>query len=113
MIKIPSMEMSTKYEELDSTEKMDFSNVEIKVKETEKDTTKGSTKNSETSHRMVNKMRKVELGLARARFGIMEAAMSGNRTSPFQDQIYIPAGPIYHNPHAFHRSTSLAAYFLM
>lgn len=104
MIKIPSMEMSTKYEELDSTgQKMDFSNVEVKVEETEKDTTKGSTKNSETSHRMVNKMRKVELGLARARFGIRKAAMSGNRTSPFQDQDYIPAGPIYHNPHAFHR----------
>ncbi|KAM2970045.1 hypothetical protein FF2_017064 [Malus domestica] len=47
---------------------------------------------------------KVEASLGRARSAIREAAKVRNKTSTHQDPDYVPRGPIYHNPNAFHRS---------
>ncbi|XP_058110032.1 probable glycosyltransferase At5g03795 [Magnolia sinica] len=48
---------------------------------------------------------KVEAGLAKARAVIREAALNGKLlSSPEPDPDYVPRGPIYRNPHAFHRS---------
>ncbi|XP_058110043.1 probable glycosyltransferase At5g03795 isoform X2 [Magnolia sinica] len=47
---------------------------------------------------------KVEAGLAKARAVIREAALNGKLlSSPEPDPDYVPRGPIYRNPHAFHR----------
>lgn len=50
-----------------------------------------------------NKLERVEATLARVRSSIKEAALIKNLTSIHQDPDYVPQGPIYRNPNAFHR----------
>ncbi|KAJ4975718.1 hypothetical protein NE237_000824 [Protea cynaroides] len=53
----------------------------------------------------ISKQERIEADLARARASIREAAArSRNLTSTLPDSDYIPRGPIYRNPQAFHRS---------
>ncbi|GLT51118.1 hypothetical protein SLA2020_245520 [Shorea laevis] len=51
-----------------------------------------------------SKLQKVEARLAKARSSIREAALVRNLTSTHQDPDYVPQGPMYRNPNAFHRS---------
>lgn len=50
-----------------------------------------------------SKLERIESKLAKARYSIKEASKVRNLTSTHQDQDYVPRGPIYRNPDAFHR----------
>ncbi|KAJ8899422.1 hypothetical protein K2173_018396 [Erythroxylum novogranatense] len=50
------------------------------------------------------KLEKREVSLARVRSSIRKAAQIRNFTSVHEDPDYVPQGPIYRNPNAFHRS---------
>ncbi|CAL2257449.1 unnamed protein product [Prunus armeniaca] len=51
-----------------------------------------------------SQLEKLEASLGRARSLIREAANVRNKISTHQDPDYVPRGPIYRNPNAFHRS---------
>ncbi|KAF8015710.1 hypothetical protein BT93_H1284 [Corymbia citriodora subsp. variegata] len=51
-----------------------------------------------------SRLEKLEASLSRARSAIREAALVRNLTSVHADADYVPWGPIYRNPNAFHRS---------
>ncbi|XP_068312781.1 probable glycosyltransferase At5g03795 [Pyrus communis] len=65
-------------------------------------------KNDDVANRTVfisgSQLDKVEASLGRARSSIRQAALVRNKTSTHQDPDYVPLGPIYRNPNAFHRS---------
>lgn len=65
----------------------------------------GKGANSETTNRVkrYSKLRKIEEKLGRARAAIREASRVQNLTSTHDDPDYVPRGPIYRNPNAFHR----------
>ncbi|XP_028771375.1 probable glycosyltransferase At5g03795 [Neltuma alba] len=50
------------------------------------------------------KLKKIQARLARVRSSIREASKVRNLTSTHQDPDYVPQGPVYRNPNAFHRS---------
>ncbi|KAJ6797658.1 putative glycosyltransferase [Iris pallida] len=50
------------------------------------------------------KLERLENGLAKARAAIREATRNPTGKSLIEDKDYVPQGPIYRNPHAFHRS---------
>lgn len=50
-----------------------------------------------------SKLKKIEEKLGRARAAIREAGRVHNLTSIYDDPDYVPTGPIYRNPNAFHR----------
>ncbi|VVA37170.1 PREDICTED: probable glycosyltransferase [Prunus dulcis] len=54
--------------------------------------------------RSSSQLDRLEASLGRARSSIREAAKVRNKTSTHQDPDYVPRGPIYRNPNAFHRS---------
>ncbi|XP_030505809.1 probable glycosyltransferase At5g20260 [Cannabis sativa] len=58
-----------------------------------------------SSNHVKNKssVQRLEDGLARARAAIRKAILTKNYTSD-REEIYIPRGPIYRNPYAFHQS---------
>ncbi|KAL4017404.1 hypothetical protein IC575_020956 [Cucumis melo] len=51
-----------------------------------------------------SKLKKLEEKLGRARAAIRKASQLHNLTSIHHDPDYVPTGPIYRNPNAFHRS---------
>ncbi|XP_043688160.1 probable glycosyltransferase At5g03795 [Telopea speciosissima] len=59
-----------------------------------------------TTKRIISKLERLEADLARARASIKEAAAQSRslNSTDHPDSDYIPRGPIYRNPHAFHRS---------
>ncbi|XP_021741790.1 probable glycosyltransferase At5g20260 [Chenopodium quinoa] len=59
-----------------------------------------NTTNNNDDHRSLEK---IEDGLARARAAIQEASRSQSYTSE-EEQTFIPRGPVYRNPYAFHQS---------
>lgn len=65
----------------------------------------GKGANSEIIRRVkrYSKLRKIEEKLGRARAAIREAGQVHNLTSMHDDPDYVPRGPIYRNPNAFHR----------
>ncbi|KAK4745876.1 hypothetical protein SAY87_012188 [Trapa incisa] len=50
------------------------------------------------------RLERLEASLSRARSFIAEAALIRNLTSVYEDPDFVPRGPIYRNPNAFHRS---------
>lgn len=50
------------------------------------------------------KLERIEHGLAKARAAIREATRNPSGKSLIEDKDYVPQGPMYRNPHAFHRS---------
>ncbi|KAK4797228.1 hypothetical protein SAY86_029554 [Trapa natans] len=50
------------------------------------------------------RLERLEASLSRARSSIAEAALIRNLTSVHEDPDFVPRGPIYRNPNAFHRS---------
>ncbi|KAF3453755.1 hypothetical protein FNV43_RR04196 [Rhamnella rubrinervis] len=54
-------------------------------------------------HKVNNSLERIEYGLARARAAIREAVRSKNYVSQ-KKETFVPRGPVYKNPHAFHQS---------
>lgn len=54
-----------------------------------------------------SRIEKIEAILGRVRSSIKEAARVKNLTSVHKDTYYVPQGPIYRNPNAFHRYISI------
>nr|GMD39536.1 probable glycosyltransferase At5g03795 [Ipomoea batatas] len=82
-------------------------NLDITRKEPEVSTSTNSSHNShkvpETANvlKKLSNLERVEASLTRVRAAIREAK-SGNQT--FEEPDYVPSGPMYRNPRAFHRS---------
>lgn len=81
-------------------------NLDITRKEPEVSTSTNSSHNShkvpETANvlKKLSNLERVEASLTRVRAAIREAK-SGNQT--FEEPDYVPSGPMYRNPRAFHR----------
>ncbi|PQQ19819.1 putative glycosyltransferase [Prunus yedoensis var. nudiflora] len=78
--------------------------VDDEVQETITQQVEGPNKTLFMSSSSSSQLEKLEASLGRARSSIREAAKVRNKTSTHQDPDYVPRGPIYRNPNAFHRS---------
>ncbi|XP_054805150.1 probable glycosyltransferase At5g03795 isoform X2 [Prosopis cineraria] len=65
---------------------------------------KGTEEVSIITNEKDKKLKKIQARLAQARSSIREASKVRNLTSIHQDPDFVPRGPMYRNPNAFHRS---------
>ncbi|XP_028770457.1 probable glycosyltransferase At3g07620 [Neltuma alba] len=64
----------------------------------------GTEKVSNSTNQKDKKLKMIEARLAQVRSSIKEASKVRNLTSTHHDPEYVPRGPVYRNPNAFHRS---------